>query len=153
MRALCSGLSAHADFAAKQLVRFIRHRARDRKIECHGGGADQGSAWLAASCLGDLTTWQRAMAKSRSRARTNRTRGVPARRKFIAEVGGRRCGPEKRRRSAPLTRRSGVCVAGGLARRAIVHGETCGERTAGKAMSRVGSRRQSREIDQRRRQT
>jgi len=116
MRALCSGLSAHADFAAQAACSVHQAPSRFLTIARHGGGADQGSAWLAASCLGDLTTWQRAMAKSHSRARTNRTRGVPARRKCIAEVGGRRCGPEKRRRSAPLTRRSGVCVAGGLAR-------------------------------------
>lgn len=93
-----------------------------------------------------------------SRARTNRTHGVTARRKCVAEVGGRRCDSEKRRRSVPLTRRSGVCVAEGLARTncwSILHGETWGEAISDRAdesTSRVGSRRQSREIDQRRRQ-
>jgi hypothetical protein len=60
MRALCSGLSAHAVFAAltcqAQLVGFIRRRAPSGR---HGGGAKQGTAWLAAGCLGDLTTQQR----------------------------------------------------------------------------------------------
>jgi hypothetical protein len=162
-RALCSGLSAHAVFAAltrqAQLDRFIRHRAGGRKIECHDGGAVQGSAWLAAGCLGDLTTRQREVVKNHIRGRGRTVRTACSRVvKCIAEVGGRRCGPEKRRRSAPLTRRSGVCVAGGLARTnccSILHGETCGEAfsdRASKATSRVESRRQSRGIDQRRRQ-
>jgi len=157
-RALCSGLSAHAVFAAltrqAQLVRFIRRRARPPH-----GGASRRRGWpriRVARCR--LFGWPHDTAtrngskRPSSRARTNRTYGVTARRKCVAEVGGRRCGSEKRRRSVPLTRRSGVCVAGGLARRSIVHGETCGESSASETMSRVGSRRQSREIGQRRRQ-
>jgi len=153
MRALCSGLSAHAVFAAQAAWPVHQASFIDLTIACTTAGPfkdPRGSlpvVWVT-SRHGNAKR-----SKPHLRARTNRTRGVPARRKCIAEVGGRRCGPEKRRRSAPLTRRSGVCVAGGLARRAIVHGETCGERTASKATSRVGSRRQSREIDQRRRQT
>jgi len=63
-RALCSGLSAHAVFAAlirqAQLALLIRHRDPPG---FHGGGALQGSAWLAAGCLGDLTTRQRETAQ------------------------------------------------------------------------------------------
>jgi len=134
MRALCSGLSTHAVFAAltrqAQLVRFIRRRSSISRSPCTTAGLfkdPRGSlpvVWVT-SRPGNAK-WL----KPYSRARTNRTHGVPACRKCIAEVGGRRCGPEKRRRSVPLTRRSGVCVAGGLARSmrlSIVHGETWGQ--------------------------
>ena len=167
MRALCSGLSTHAVLAAltrqAQLGWFIRRRHAFSRSRATVAGLikdPRGSlpvVWVT-SRHGNAKRPLSGEAVN-SRARTNRTRGVPARRKCIAEVGGRRCGPEKRRRSVPLTRRSGVCVAGGLARAfvlSIVHGETCGEAIgdcASKATSRVGSRRQSREIDQRRRQT
>jgi len=43
-RALCSGLSAHVDFAA-QAARSV--------------SAERDPTWLAAGCLGDLTTRQR----------------------------------------------------------------------------------------------
>jgi len=132
MRALCSGLSAHADFAAltrqAQLVRFIRHRARTVAGLIKDPRGSLPVVWVTSRHGNAKRPLSGATVNSR--ARTNRTRGVPARRKCIAEVGGRRCGPEKRRRSAPLTRRSGVCVAGGLARSmrlSIVHGETWGQ--------------------------
>lgn len=157
-RALCSGLSAHAVFAAlirqAQLARFIRRRACTMAGPCKAPRDSLPVVWVT-SRHGNAKRLQR----PRSRARTNRTHGVTARRKCIAEVGGRRSGPEKRRRSVPLTRRSGVCVAGGLARsfrQSIVHGETWGQaigERASEATSGVGSRRQSREIDERWRQT
>jgi hypothetical protein len=116
---------------------------------------EQHITWLAAGCLGNLTTRQREAAQSRiTRARTSRTHGVSVRRYVIAEVSGRRFGPEKRWRFTLLTRKSDASVAGGLGRRGqLVMGKPVEERSASEETSTVGPRRQSRGIDERWRRT
>jgi len=67
--------------------------------------------------LGDLTYGNaKGRHKSHSRAWTTVRQGVLVRRQCVAEADGRRCDPEKRRRT--LSQKEGaVCVAGGLANR------------------------------------
>jgi hypothetical protein len=67
--------------------------------------------------LGNLTYGNaKGRHKSHSRAWTTVRQGVLVRRQCVAEADGRRCDPEKRRRT--LSQKEGaVCVAGGLANR------------------------------------
>ena len=121
-RALCSGLSAHAGSAAKAAPAAHHPASRKRTRRWGRGEASRVSLPVVWVTSRHGNAKRLALGRRRtSRARMNRTHGVPARRKCVAEVGGRRFGSEKRRRSAPLTRRSGDCVAGGLARRVTGH--------------------------------
>lgn len=110
-RILCSGLSAHAVFrcASSLSGSSVARRSRGRNKALHGSLP---VVWVT-SRHGNA----KRHTKPHSRARTSRTHGVSVRRYVIAEVGGRRCGPEKRWRFTLLTRKSDASVAGGLGRR------------------------------------
>lgn len=147
-RILCSGLSAHAVSRCESSLSgsSVARRSQGRNKALHGSLP---VVWVT-SRHGNA---KRPKAVP-SRARTSRTHGVSVRRYVIAEVCGRRFGPEKRWRFTLLTRKSDASVAGGLGRRGqLVMGKPVEERSASEGTSTIGPRRQSRGIDERWRRT
>jgi len=63
-RALCSGLSAHAVLSCASSLPDL-----SADVVKTPTGSEQGTTWLAAGCLGDLTTRQREAAQSRIHGR------------------------------------------------------------------------------------